>query len=173
MKKKKHSKADMICNDYPDVIEVEEEAHRVVVVSDLHLSGGQICKNGKYRATENFFYDDEFGNFLSYLQKVKRKKPWKLIINGDFIDFIRLKEYPRGDEGDEYDHWLSILKDVGIDMKIGDLDVSDLVAQHINTAILSSTCRVVDCRSDSRHRFAYLPQFRQVICNLYCARLFA
>ncbi len=83
--------------DYPEVVNVEEETHQVVVVSDLHLSGGQYEEDGKYRATENFFYDDEFAGFLSYLQRNRGERPWKLIINGDFIDFIRLTETPSPD----------------------------------------------------------------------------
>ena len=121
MKKKTNMKIDAISKDYPEVINVEEENHRVVVVSDLHLSGGQYFKNGKYRATENFFYDDEFANFLNYLEKNQSEKPWKLIINGDFIDFIRLTEYPFPDE---YNYWQNILKDEGINMKIDDFSVS-------------------------------------------------
>jgi UDP-2,3-diacylglucosamine pyrophosphatase LpxH len=108
--------------DYPEVINVKEETHQVVVVSDLHLSGGQYEEDGKYRATENFFYDDEFAGFLGYLERNRGEKPWKLIINGDFIDFIRLTETP---SPDDYKHWQSILREAGIDMEIGELRVSD------------------------------------------------
>lgn len=108
--------------DYPEVINVKEESHRVIVVSDLHLSGGQYLEDGKYRATENFFYDDEFANFLKYLEENQSEKPWKLIINGDFIDFLRLTECPAPDE---YSHWQNILRDVGINMGMADFDVSE------------------------------------------------
>ena len=122
MEEKKSREVNVVSEDYPEIINIEEENHRVIVVSDLHLSGGQYSENGTYRATENFFYDEEFANFLKYLEKNQSEKPWKLIINGDFIDFIRLTECPTPKE---YDYWKNILKGVGINMEIGDFDVSD------------------------------------------------
>jgi UDP-2,3-diacylglucosamine pyrophosphatase LpxH len=121
MKKEKNQIVGAVGEKYRDVINVKEENHRIIVVSDLHLSGGQYFENGKYRATENFFYDEEFASFLKYLEKNQSEKPWKLIINGDFIDFLRLTECPTPKE---YDYWQDILKDVGINMEIGDFDVS-------------------------------------------------
>jgi UDP-2,3-diacylglucosamine pyrophosphatase LpxH len=113
--------ASAVNEEYPDVINIEEEIHRVVVVSDLHLSGGQYLDDNKYRTTENFFYDDEFAEFLHYLEKNQGNKPWKLIINGDFIDFIRLTECPTLNK---YHCWQKTLKDVGINMEVADFHIS-------------------------------------------------
>jgi len=119
---KENRVSDAVSEDFPDVLKVDYEDNRVIVVGDLHLSGGQHPEDGKYRATENFFYDDEFANLLNYLEKNQEEKPWKLIINGDFIDFIRLTVCP---EPEEYGDWENILKDVGINMKIDEFKVSD------------------------------------------------
>ena len=55
----------------------------VIIISDLHLNEGVNSPN------EDFFYDEEFSRFLKSL-----KKKTKLIINGDFVDFLQVVELP-------------------------------------------------------------------------------
>lgn len=61
----------------------------LVVISDLHLSTGCPDQDGKYSCNEDFFFDDEFSQFLQYLQK---RKPGRthLIIAGDSFDFLQI-----------------------------------------------------------------------------------
>lgn len=55
----------------------------IIIVSDLHLNEGINSPN------EDFFYDDEFSKFLKSF-----KKRTKLIINGDFVDFLQVTQLP-------------------------------------------------------------------------------
>ncbi|MEP7111541.1 MAG: hypothetical protein ABI760_26335 [Ferruginibacter sp.] len=83
----------------------------LVVISDLHLAAG-LNENGNYDGTENFFADESFSRFLNYLQQEKKEKKCILIINGDFIDYLRIKELPLTDE--DFKAWEDLLKIIGI-----------------------------------------------------------
>jgi len=83
----------------------------IVVISDLHLAGG-VNMNGNYDGTENFFADDSFQRFLSYLQDCNEDKKLILIINGDFIDFLRIRDIPQSN--DDFSAWQKMLLSVGI-----------------------------------------------------------
>ena len=93
----------------------------VYVVSDLHLAAG-IEKDSKYTGTENFFYDESFSRFLQHI-KSKNKKSW-LVINGDFIDFLRITNIPGKQE--DFELWKDYLDKVGIIKSILDLQSSIL-----------------------------------------------
>jgi UDP-2,3-diacylglucosamine pyrophosphatase LpxH len=81
----------------------EEKDKNYVFVSDLHLSEGFLVEENHYDRNEDFFYDDAFARFLAYLQKQREdgkfKKPWRLVINGDFLDFLQVTTCPEGDYG--------------------------------------------------------------------------
>lgn len=67
----------------------EKTPESLLVVSDLHLGEGTDPETGIADARDDFRYDQEFAAFLRhYLQDTKHV--WKLIINGDFIDFIQI-----------------------------------------------------------------------------------
>ncbi|MDZ7261926.1 MAG: metallophosphoesterase [candidate division KSB1 bacterium] len=61
----------------------------LLIVSDLHLSEGRNKQDGKFSPNEDFLYDEEFDRFLRYHEKQAEAlgKKWKLIINGDLIDY--------------------------------------------------------------------------------------
>lgn len=63
----------------------------VFVVSDLHLAAGK-GRDGRYDGCENFFSDAAFRRFLLHARE--RPQPPTLIINGDFIDFLRVTYVP-------------------------------------------------------------------------------
>jgi UDP-2,3-diacylglucosamine pyrophosphatase LpxH len=69
-----------------------------VFVSDLHLSEGFLKDKKCYQVNEDFFYDDAFARFLEHLEdkrKAKRpKKPWRLVINGDFLENLQITTVP-------------------------------------------------------------------------------
>jgi len=51
--------------------------------------------NGNYDGTENFFADSSFVRFLDHLdKKLSQKKKGLLIINGDLVDFLRIRNIP-------------------------------------------------------------------------------
>lgn len=75
------------------------------IVSDLHLAEGNLDR-GRTLGTENFFSDTEFSDLLLHLQQQYNPSgntPLCLIINGDFIDFIRITVFP--DNEKKFDDW--------------------------------------------------------------------
>ena len=60
------------------------------VLSDLHIGAGRIGEQRHY--PDNFLADDEFANFLQTisLESERDNREVELIINGDFLDFLRL-----------------------------------------------------------------------------------
>ena len=61
------------------------------MISDLHLATG-VGDDGRYLGSENFFYDASLHRFLGYARE-KSGNPI-LIINGDFVDFLRVASVP-------------------------------------------------------------------------------
>ncbi|CAB5080408.1 hypothetical protein D3OALGA1CA_170 [Olavius algarvensis associated proteobacterium Delta 3] len=61
----------------------------LIIISDLHLSAGLNEETRKYSRNEDFFFDNEFDDFLKYHQ---RENPGNnhLIINGDLFDFLQV-----------------------------------------------------------------------------------
>lgn len=79
-----------------------KSSHNYLFVSDLHLSEGRDPQTGILSANEDFFHDDAFASFLVYHARLSAdpsapahyRKPWKLIINGDFFDFLQVTTLP-------------------------------------------------------------------------------
>jgi UDP-2,3-diacylglucosamine pyrophosphatase LpxH len=133
---------------YPDPIRVSSDDSDVFVVSDLHLATG-TGRDGRYDGCENFFFDAEFHRFLNYANMKKRSGNAILIINGDFVDFLRVTYVPgRGpkcgkwetklrqmkikkkpdersmmplERQDEFDEWRNIIARVGMTETADDL----------------------------------------------------
>jgi UDP-2,3-diacylglucosamine pyrophosphatase LpxH len=98
-------------------VAITTDGREVIVVSDLHLGRG-LTSSGTYPGTENFFANEDFGRFLKYVhQKIleKKNKQILLVINGDFIDFLRIMPVPETE--DDFLQWESILKSTGINDK--------------------------------------------------------
>ena len=110
----------------------------VFVVSDLHLASGR-ARDNSYVGTENFFADLPFARFLSRPRPPKpreddaaRKRDGAdvlsdgcesphnepagpgatLVINGDFVDFIRVMDVPKSDN--DFRKWSELLEPLGI-----------------------------------------------------------
>ncbi len=96
---------------------------QVLVVSDLHLGEGQLPDSAYWDRLENFTCDAEFEEFLQYKQddteRIKlepaspRERAWPsaqneiilpekklLVLNGDFIDFLRVMRTPQKKNGE-------------------------------------------------------------------------
>jgi UDP-2,3-diacylglucosamine pyrophosphatase LpxH len=81
-------------------IHVDHERCDLVVISDLHAGEGYSPARHAYSRGENFFEDEAFRNFLQNLgdEAQSRCRPVKLVINGDFLDFVRARSTPTGRE---------------------------------------------------------------------------
>lgn len=90
----------------------------IVVVSDLHIAAGRK-PDGNYYGTENFFADAAFLRFIRKTQRRLESRPGILVINGDWIDFLRVSEYPETAEA--LAEWRETLLPLGIDKSIPEL----------------------------------------------------
>ncbi|MBM2840856.1 MAG: hypothetical protein HW412_1384, partial [Bacteroidetes bacterium] len=72
---------------------------RYLVVSDFHMTSGKNPLTGRWSPTEDFFWDEEFRDFLSYYTDSTRTT---LIINGDLFDFIQVLIIPTEAEKKEF-----------------------------------------------------------------------
>jgi UDP-2,3-diacylglucosamine pyrophosphatase LpxH len=103
---------------------LDSDGGDVYVVSDLHIASGR-ARDGSYVGTENFFADESFDRLLTHLRSSAHgasegpgapptgaNRPATLIMNGDFVDFIRVMEVPRSD--DDFERWSALLSPLGI-----------------------------------------------------------
>ena len=102
-------------------IEMDLKETDVYIISDLHIGEG-IQNNFSYQGTENFFADSSFKRFIDHIKENKSYPISTLIINGDFVDFIRISSYPKDE--DEFIEWKNILDEIGINKSIDDLKKS-------------------------------------------------
>jgi UDP-2,3-diacylglucosamine pyrophosphatase LpxH len=68
---------------------------RFLVVSDLHLTSGKASHSGVWAPTEDFFWDEEFRDFLVHYSAGGDST---LIINGDLFDFLKVLVFPTPSE---------------------------------------------------------------------------
>jgi UDP-2,3-diacylglucosamine pyrophosphatase LpxH len=96
------------------IMEIPAPGEDIIIVSDLHISAGRTV-DGSYGGTENFFADESFARMLTYVQgnrADKRGRSSVLVINGDFIDFLRIVSVPESDA--DFLEWQNILVSIGI-----------------------------------------------------------
>jgi len=86
------------------IVTMRAENKDVYVISDLHVGGGK-GSDANYRGTENFFADESLLRFLRHATEASKAKSRNsiLVINGDFIDFLRIVDVPRTDE--DFNEW--------------------------------------------------------------------
>lgn len=82
----------------------------IYIVSDLHIT--QTRNNGKNLPPSDTPKDDAFTNFMKYLTRRTASGRGILIINGDFIDFLRITGLPQTDT--DFQEWNHILSKIGI-----------------------------------------------------------
>ncbi len=83
----------------------------VFVVSDLHLAEG-VGPDGQNEGTENFFADGAFQRFLEHAHDhLPEGRKAVLMINGDFVDFMRIMHAPEHEE--DFEAWAAILAQLG------------------------------------------------------------
>lgn len=103
------------------IVPVQSEGRAVFVLSDLHLAGG-LNTNGNYEGTENFYADQSFERFLNHLQEKVQGKGGLLFINGDFIDYLRIRNIPQTE--DDFRCWKEILEKIGVNKTVEELKSS-------------------------------------------------
>jgi UDP-2,3-diacylglucosamine pyrophosphatase LpxH len=102
-------------------VPIDSHGDEIFVISDLHLADG-LGPDGRYGGNENFFCDSSFRRFLREAQSKPRSTNAVLIINGDFVDFLRVMYVPREDS--LVADWQEILERVGIRKTIAELKSS-------------------------------------------------
>lgn len=97
-------------------VRIDSLGGEIFVLSDLHLSAGRRY-DGTYSGCENFFCDQSFERFLRHTHdSIKPDSPRALlIINGDFIDFLRVGETPA--QKGEFEAWEKLLDRIGAEPK--------------------------------------------------------
>lgn len=93
------------------LVEINSGGKGIFVISDLHLAAG-INSSNNYEGTENFFADQSFVRFIDHIEKKNPAGKSILVINGDFIDFLRICEYPESDK--HFTDWEEMLDVIGI-----------------------------------------------------------
>lgn len=91
--------------DTPPQIRTLSTTHNYLILSDLHLSEGIDPQSGKTSPVEDFFQDTAFAELLVYHLGLAKevaadpafRKPWKLYLNGDFLEFLQVLSLPQTD----------------------------------------------------------------------------
>jgi UDP-2,3-diacylglucosamine pyrophosphatase LpxH len=75
---------------------MDNKQYQLIIVSDLHLSEGWDSVTRRLSRNEDFFFDSNFQRFLQCLTHKAEKNGiyYKLIINGDFVDFLQFTSVP-------------------------------------------------------------------------------
>jgi UDP-2,3-diacylglucosamine pyrophosphatase LpxH len=111
----------IVDNDYGNpTVTLESAGRDIFVISDLHVAAGK-SNDGRYAGTENFYSDDALSRWLSYCHE-QVAGPAILIINGDFIDFIRIDDFPVYPS--EFAEWRKVLQKLGIEKTKEELEAS-------------------------------------------------
>ena len=74
-------------------------SRRFLVVSDFHMTSGKNPGTGVTAPTEDFFWDEEFRDFLAHYSAAGEST---LIINGDLFDFLKVLVFPTKSEMASY-----------------------------------------------------------------------
>jgi hypothetical protein len=91
---------------------------RFFVVSDLHLGAG-LQPDQSYDGNEHFFADASFERLLDRMRSTLGGQRATLVINGDFVDFLRVTDVPSSQA--MLSEWVGVLADVGVESSQADL----------------------------------------------------
>lgn len=75
---------------------MNNKKYELIIISDLHLSEGWNPVTKRLSRNEDFFFDLSFQRFLQHLAGRAERGGffYKLIINGDFVDFLQFTSVP-------------------------------------------------------------------------------
>lgn len=94
-----------------DVVDLQCADGNVFVISDLHVGAG-LSGDGVYDGLENFLADQTFVRFLDWVHHRSAGRSATLVINGDFVDFIRIVTLPASDA--DFACWRDTLAQLGL-----------------------------------------------------------
>lgn len=60
-----------------------------IILSDLHLGGGRYLEDGNINPAEDFLYDSKLIELIEYYSREFSSYEIEIIINGDFMDFLK------------------------------------------------------------------------------------
>ena len=73
--------------------EITDQAHNLLVISDLHL--GEDLRPGGASVSYLVHLEHELARFLLHHAEHRRDgRPWRLVVNGDMVDFMSMKILP-------------------------------------------------------------------------------
>ncbi|MCU7495276.1 MAG: hypothetical protein HF314_09745 [Ignavibacteria bacterium] len=101
-------------------VSISSEGKDIYIVSDLHIT--QLRNNGKNAPPSKKKQDLAFTKFIGYLSRKVMPGRGILVINGDFIDFLRITALPSSEGG--LKEWKSILEKIGISKSLESLRAS-------------------------------------------------
>jgi UDP-2,3-diacylglucosamine pyrophosphatase LpxH len=101
-----------------DVVDIKCADGNVFVISDLHVGAG-LSGDGVYDGLENFLADHAFSRFLDWAHLRSAGRRAILVINGDFVDFIRIVTLPASDADIAY--WHDTLTRLGLEHSLESL----------------------------------------------------
>ncbi len=104
-----------------EMLVIDSDGKDIFIISDMHISEGK-SENGNYSGTENFFFGESFERFINNKISTHKISKAVLIINGDFIDFLRVTKYPETDS--DFLIWQNEILKLGINKTINDLKQS-------------------------------------------------
>jgi UDP-2,3-diacylglucosamine pyrophosphatase LpxH len=65
----------------------------ILIVSDFHLGTGPNLAEGRRNLLEDFFFDEEFGDFLAFhCSNAFEEAPVELVLNGDILNLIQIDD---------------------------------------------------------------------------------
>ena len=140
-------------------IEFNSAGNDLFVISDLHMAGG-LNGNNNYTGTENFFADYSLVRFLNHLQKKAGDKKTVLIINGDFVDFLRVTNMPETEK--DFQEWKNSLEAIGLKKSVEELRNSIVAKEKkfgLRTNDYKSVYKLEICASGHPALFARLAQW--------------
>lgn len=110
-------------NSLTDLHQVETlntTAAHLLIISDLHIARGKE-PSGMITGTENFFADDALQRWIQFHLHKYQEESALLVINGDFIDFLRVIFTETEVLHFDYVEWQKILQKVQIHKTIEEL----------------------------------------------------
>lgn len=122
-------KSESIAPEKTPLAHVAAEGGDILIISDLHVGGG-MNPGGIFGGTENFFADASLARMLNHVDEkiaAKGKGSGLLVINGDFVDFLRIISVP--DTGEDFQRWEAALRSVGM---------TDRPAEKLRTSITAT-----------------------------------
>src|SRR5579859_3643752 len=95
-----------------DVVDIKCGDGNVFVISDLHVGAG-LSGDDVYDGLENFIADHASSRFLDWAHLRSAGRRAILVINGDFVDFIRIVTLPARDA--DFTYWHDTLTQLGLE----------------------------------------------------------